>query len=136
PGRQEGPDLRPCVRAPELVAVGEEAVALGVATDPAHARGELRGRVDGERLGPARPLDVEVEGRARRPLAVLGDDLVPGAVTPVVRGIGDAVLLRGVGDESDRALGAEAGLAEGAGELERDCDARRIVEGGAEPAVV
>src|SRR5439155_2718060 len=80
--------------------------------------------------------DVEVERRARRPLAVLGDDLVPGAVTPVVGGVRNPVFLGGVGDERDRSLGAQAGFAEGAGQLESDGDPGRVVEGGAEPAVV
>ena len=67
---------------------------------------------------------------------MLGDDLVPGAVTPVVRRLGDAVLLGGVRDERDRALRADARLGERARELERDRDAGRVVERGAEPAVV
>jgi hypothetical protein len=41
-----------------------------------------------------------------------------------------------VGDESDRPLRLEARLAEGAGQLEGDGDPGRVVEGGAEPAVV
>ena len=67
---------------------------------------------------------------------MLRDDLVPGAVAPVVRRVCKPVLLRGVRDEDDRPLGRPVLLRESARERKRDRDCARVVEGGSEPAVM
>ncbi len=135
-GREERPDLGPRVGPAEAVAVREQPVAPRGAAVAAHPGRELRRRVEREHVRAAGALEVEVEGRAGRPLAVLRDDLVPGAIAPVVGRFSDAVLLGGVRDEGERPARPDAGLGEGPRELERDRDSRRIVEGGPEPAVV
>ena len=93
----------------------QQAVALGGAAVSAEPSRQLRRNIEAEHVAaPARALDVEVEGRAGRPLGVLGDDLVPGAVAPVVGRLGDAVLLCGVRDEGDRAARLDTSFEEGA----------------------
>src|SRR5205085_11575044 len=114
-----------------------EPVALRPSAQPPRPGRQFRGSVDREWIpGPPAAFEVEVEASVGRPLGMLCDDLVPGAVAPVVGRVGDSVLLGGVGNEDERPLGGRLGATDRPCDRKRHRDRARIVEGGAEPAVV
>ena len=136
-GDEEGPQLGAGARLRDAPARRQPALAAAGVTRRARPLAQLGRRLEREpQLGVAARLQAEVERNVPAPLRVRLLHLPPRADAPVERAVLEAVLLGSARREAERVARAVAGGGEAAGDREQCRDAGRVVERGAEPAVV